>query len=98
MDNSEIAKTLREIAGYLEMQGELVFKIRAYEKAALTIEELTESVKDIYKKGGVKALTEIPGVGQGIAERLEELLKTGKLKYYEPVSYTHLTLPTTPYV
>jgi len=83
MDNSQIAKILREIAGYLEMQEELVFKIRAYEKAALTIEELTEPVKDIYKKGGVKALTEIPGVGQGIAERLEELLKTGKLKYYE---------------
>ncbi len=83
MDNSEIAKILREIAGYLEMQEELVFKVKAYDKAAQTIGSLKEPVVDIYSRGGVKALTEIPGVGQGIAERIEELLKTGKLKYYQ---------------
>lgn len=83
MSNSEIAKILREIGEYLEMQGEIFFKVWAYEKAALAIESLAESVEEIYKKGGLKGLEEIPGVGRGIAERIEELIKTGKSKYYE---------------
>ena len=59
------------------------FKPRAYEKAALTIEALEEDVEKIYADGGIKALKQIPGVGESIAEKIEELLKTGKLEYYE---------------
>ena len=62
---------------------DIPFKPRAYEKAAINIEALEESVSDVYKKGGTKALENIPTVGKGIAERIEELLKTGKIKYYE---------------
>ncbi|MEM2144912.1 MAG: helix-hairpin-helix domain-containing protein [Candidatus Jordarchaeaceae archaeon] len=80
--NFEIAKTLKEIAVFLEME-DVQFKPRAYEKAARSIEALQEDVEEIYKKGGIKALMAIPGVGKSIAEKIEELVKTGRLKYYE---------------
>ena len=82
MRNQEIAKILYEISEYLEME-DVAFKPRAYEKAAHSIEALEESVSEIYKKGGLKALDEIPAVGKNIAEKIEELIKTGHLKYYE---------------
>src|SRR5262249_9553443 len=59
------------------------FKPRAYEKAAVVIGDLEEEVADVYARGGIKALKEIPGVGTSIAESIEELIKTGKVKYYE---------------
>jgi len=80
--NYQIVKILYEMAALLEMK-EIQFKPRAYEKAALAIESLGEDVRDIYKKGGLKALMEIPGVGQGIAERIEEFIKTGHIEDYE---------------
>ncbi len=82
MKNFEIAKILYNIALYLEMEEEQ-FKPRAYEKAARSVEALTEDVSEIYKRGGIKALMDIPGVGEGIAEKIEEMILTGKLKYYE---------------
>jgi len=82
MKNEEIAKILYEMALYLEMK-EVVFKPRAYEKAAESIESLEEDAEDIYKKGGLKALEDIPAIGKGISERIEEYLKTGHIKDYE---------------
>ena len=82
MKNQEIAKIFYEIADYLEMEG-VAFKPYAYQKAAITLETLEEDVEEIYKKGGLKALEEIPGVGESIALKIEEYLKTGKIKYYE---------------
>ncbi len=80
MKNQEIAKILYGIAQYLEMEG-VAFKPYAYEKAALTLETLEEDIEEIYKKGGIKALKDIPGIGESIAEKIEEYLKTGKIKY-----------------
>jgi DNA polymerase (family 10) len=82
VSNQSIAELLREIGEYLAMQ-EVPFKPRAYEKAAGIIEGLEEEVADIYMRGGLKALEEIPGVGVSIAEKIEEFIKTGKVKYYE---------------
>ena len=82
MKNQEIAKILHYIAQYLEMDG-VAFKPFAYEKAALVINTLEQDIEDIYKKGGIKALEGIPGIGQSIAQKIEEYLKTGKIKYYE---------------
>ena len=82
MKNQEIAKIFYEIANYLEMEG-VAFKPYAYQKAAITLETLEEDVEEIYKRGGLKALMEIPGVGESIALKIEEYLKTGKIKYYE---------------
>ena len=82
MENSEIANILREIGECLEMEG-VPFKPRAYEKVAEVIADLKESVVELYKKGGLKAVEDIPGVGAGIGEKIEELLKTGRLRYYD---------------
>lgn len=80
--NQSIAGLLREIGEYLAMQN-IPFKPRAYERAAGVIEGLEEEVAETYKRGGLKALEEIPGVGVSIAEKIEEFIKTGKVKYYD---------------
>ena len=96
MKNQEIANIFYEIADFLEMEG-VQFKPYAYQKAAITLETLEGDVEEIYKRGGFKALKEIPGVGESIAEKIEEYLKTGKIKYWEelkkktPVNIEELT-------
>jgi len=82
MKNQEIAKIFYEIANYLEME-EVAFKPYAYQKVAITLESLEEDIEEIYKKGGLKGLEEIPGVGKNIALKIEEYLKTGRIKFYE---------------
>ncbi len=82
MKNLEIAKIFYEIANYLEME-EVAFKPYAYQKVAITLETLEQDVEEIYKKGGLKGLEEIPGVGKNIALKIEEYLKTGRIKTYE---------------
>lgn len=79
MSNREIAKILYEIAILLEMK-EVAFKPRAYEKAAHSVEALSDNIGDIYKKGGLKALEDIPGIGQSIAEKIGEYIKTKHVK------------------
>jgi len=73
---------LREIGEHLAMKN-IPFKPRAYEKAAGLIEGLEDEVTDIYKRGGKKALEAIPGVGVSIAEKIEEFITTGHVKYLE---------------
>jgi len=82
MKNQEIANIFYEIAGFLKMEG-IQFKPYAYQKAAITLETLEKDVADIYKEGGREALEKIPGVGKSMAEKIEEYLKTGKIKYYQ---------------
>ncbi len=81
MRNSEAAKVLYDIADLLELQA-VKFKPQAYRKAARSIEEFSEDIEQVYARGGKKGLMGIPGVGEGISEKLDELLRTGKLKYY----------------
>jgi len=82
MKNQEIAKIFYGIASYLEME-DVAFKPYAYEKAAINLETLKEDVEEIYKKGGLKALKSLPGVGKSTALKIEEYLKTNKIKHYE---------------
>ena len=94
--NQEIAKMLSETALLYEMEG-VQFKPRAYEKAALGVEALDTEAAELYKKGGLKALMEIPGVGRGIADHMEELFTKGHFREYErlkkkiPVNLSELT-------
>ncbi|MDD5341451.1 MAG: DNA polymerase/3'-5' exonuclease PolX [Patescibacteria group bacterium] len=83
MTNQEFAQIFKNISIILEIKGETRFRVIAYERAAEIIGSLTKDVEDVYKEGGIKALEEIPGVGESIAEKIEELIKTGHLKYYE---------------
>jgi DNA polymerase (family 10) len=77
--NQKVSEALAQMGRFLAMKKE-PWKPRAYEKAAEIITSLEEDVEDIWKRGGIKALKEIPGVGQSIAETIEEFLKTGKIK------------------
>lgn len=92
MTNKEIARNLVQIAKILELKGKEKdrFRVIAYERAAAAIENLGEDVVTIYSRskyssGGLAALNEIEGVGESIAEKIEELIKTGKLKYLDEI-------------
>src|SRR3989338_7791935 len=79
MKNQLIVKILNNIADILELQ-EVPFKPIAYRRAAQSIESLSEDIADVYERG---ELEEISGVGRNIAEKIAEIIETGKLKYYE---------------
>jgi DNA polymerase (family 10) len=77
VQNSEVAKIFREIADILELQ-EDSFKPRAYRRAALSIEKLAEPLTNYAARRELEA---IPGVGQAIAKKIQEILDTGRLEY-----------------
>ncbi|MDP2926567.1 MAG: DNA polymerase/3'-5' exonuclease PolX [bacterium] len=77
-----MAKIFSEIAVFLKMDS-IAFRPQAYEKAAFALETLNQDVEEIYQKKGIHGLKEIPGIGLTIAERIEEYLKTDKIKYYQ---------------
>ncbi len=83
MDNQEIARLLEAVAAALEIKGENHFRITAYERAAATIEHATSEVKDLWDDG---KLTELPGVGASLAQHLDELFRTGRVKHFEEVT------------
>ncbi len=81
MKNTEIAKVFSDIADLLELKGENVFKIRAYQKVVRSIEHLPVELEQLVKEN--KNLKEIPGIGEAIEKKIIELVTTGKLKVYE---------------
>jgi len=86
MKNTEIASVFQDIADLLELKEENKFKIRAYQRAARTIEDLPKEIEVMLAEG--EDLETIPGVGEAIAKKTEELVTTGKLGYYEELKAT----------
>ncbi len=82
LENQKIAEIFYKIADLLEIQG-VKWKPRAYRAAASAIESMPTPVEEIYQQDGLKALDEIPGVGEHISKKIEELVKTGRLCYFE---------------
>jgi DNA polymerase (family 10) len=80
MNNREVADILHDIADMLEIKGEIIFKSAAYRRAADNILNLERNINDIWRDG---KLGEIPGVGKALTKKLDELLRTGRLGYYE---------------
>ena len=80
MKNKLVADIFREIAKLLELKGENPFRIRAYEKASQNIESLTQDVEVFAKEN---KLTSLPGIGQDLANKIKEIIKTGTLTQYE---------------
>ena len=80
MNNKQLANVFILIANLLEIKGEIVYKTLAYRKAAESVESLGREAEEFWKEG---KLRDIPGVGQAIAEKIEELLSTGKLGFLE---------------
>lgn len=81
MTNAEIALALRSIAELLAIRGENPFRIRAYERAAMFLEGFPQDLEDVYHAGGTNALAELPGIGKDLAEKIGELVDTGKLQF-----------------
>src|SRR6185369_1418339 len=80
MNNRQLAETFTLIADLLEIKGEIVYKTLAYRKAAESLMALGREASEYWKEG---KLQEIPGVGKAIAEKIDELLSTGKLGFLE---------------
>jgi DNA polymerase (family 10) len=80
MKNRELAQLLNNMGTLLEIKGELIFKIRAYFKAAENISNLAEDIETVMEQG---RLSEIPGVGKTLQAKIEEWLATGKMSAYE---------------
>lgn len=84
MQNRELAEKFTLIADLLELKGEVVFKTRAYRRAAETLGSMGQEAENLLKSGA--DLTEIPGIGKAIAEKISELVNTGKLQYLEKLA------------
>lgn len=80
MNNSEIVAVFTDIAYLLKCRKDNIFKIRAYERAAKSIEQLPVAVEQMVREGRLK---EVPGVGEAINKKITELVTTGRLEYYE---------------
>lgn len=97
MDNQEIARVLREMGEYIQMEEGLSFRARAYQKASDAVVGLSYIAREAYERGGMDAFLEIPGVGKGIAEVIGELITKGRSREYErlkkvmPVDVSELT-------
>ena len=77
--NIEVAKILYEVADLLELQG-IGFKPNAYRNAARNIESMTKELEEYRKTSNLR---DIPGVGEAIAKKVEEILATGHLRYLD---------------
>lgn len=82
LTNLQIAELLRDVAAAYQLkdQNKYKFQIIAYERAADAVEHATSELKDLWDDD---ELTDVPGIGLGIAQHLDEIFKTGKSKHFE---------------
>ena len=80
MNNREIAETFEKVADMLAIRGDQIHRIVAYRRAAENIRELNRDLNTILSEGN---LTSIPGIGATLAEKIEEMLTTGHLAFYD---------------
>ncbi|MBN2044183.1 MAG: DNA polymerase/3'-5' exonuclease PolX [Anaerolineales bacterium] len=78
INNRELANTFTLIADLLEIKGENFYKTNAYRKAAENLLELSQEAHQIWEDGELQS---IPGVGKAIADKIDELLRTGELEF-----------------
>jgi DNA polymerase (family 10) len=80
MTNDTIASRLNEIASLMEFDGEPFFKIKAYQRAARSVEDSEQPMRELLDAGTVG---ELPGVGKAIAQKIDDIDRTGTCKYLE---------------
>lgn len=83
MNNREVIHLFNQIADMLAIRGDQIHRILAYRKAAESISALGQDINQVYADGG---LTDIPGIGKTLAAKIEEMLTTGHLEFYERLS------------
>jgi DNA polymerase (family 10) len=80
MENKAIANLLYETADLLEIDAQDSFRIRSYRNAAQAIENLPQRISDLIAEP--KKILEIPGIGKGMLQNLQELLRDGRLSVH----------------
>jgi DNA polymerase (family 10) len=83
MNNREMAGTFEAIANLMEIKGEAIYRILAYRRAAEALRSLGRDVNKIWEAG---ELEEIPGVGKAIAGKIDEMIRTDRLEFYEKLA------------
>lgn len=83
MNNREIADLFDRVADMLEVKGEIIHRVLAYRHAAESIRELPRDLRAIAAEGG---LDDVPAIGKIIAEKIQEILDTGTLRFYEKLA------------
>src|SRR3989449_202093 len=78
MQNPDIARLFDEVADLLEIQDANPFRVRAYRNAARTIRDFPEPLAALVRTG-TKDLTDIPGIGEDLAEKISEIVGSGEL-------------------
>jgi DNA polymerase (family 10) len=80
MRNLEIAFIFNQTADLLEIQGANPFRVRAYRRAAMNIEGLADNIETIALNGTLRNIT---GVGEDLANKIEEYIRTGRMEFHE---------------
>ncbi|MBD3274361.1 MAG: DNA polymerase/3'-5' exonuclease PolX [Candidatus Marinimicrobia bacterium] len=81
--NSDIADIFREVADLLSIEGANEFRVRSYRQAAQKIDNLTQDIAEMVEEG--EDLTGLSGIGDSIAEKIEEIVETGSLDQLEEI-------------
>src|SRR5215468_6576047 len=84
MDNHSIAERLREYANYLQSQEMNVYRVRAYRKAAETVQTLDRPLTEIIASEGRAGLETLPGIGPHLSFTLEGLVRDGEFRTLNP--------------
>ncbi len=80
MDNIKVAEVFERIADLLQIKGEPIYRVLAYRRAGESLRSMPRPVEEVWEEGN---LEEIPAVGTAISEKINELLSTGKLGFYD---------------
>ncbi|KDR95748.1 DNA polymerase/3'-5' exonuclease PolX [Peptoclostridium litorale DSM 5388] len=84
VNNIYIAKIFNEYADLIEIEGANRFHVNAYRNAAYNILNLPKSVEDMIREG--RDLTEIPGIGKELAEKISKIVETGSFPKFEELT------------
>jgi DNA polymerase (family 10) len=80
MVNEEIADIFEKMSRVLAFKGANRFRALAYERAARSLRDLEEDLIELARKG---ELEEIPGIGKDLAGKIEEYIKTNRIRLYD---------------
>ena len=83
MTNREIADLFAKVADMLAIRGDNIHRVLAYRRASEAVQGLGRDINQVYEEG---TLTDIPGIGKTLAEKIEEMLTTGELEFYTRLS------------
>jgi DNA polymerase (family 10) len=84
-DNQKLVAIFEEIADFLELQGENIFKVKAYQKAARGLEGLERSVSELYRSGELLAMA---GFGKALVEKVGQFVDTGQVQLHQTLKAT----------